>query len=382
MADGRASGSGLGSRFLPSFCAALLLALVFALSPSASQAQSSLRLDPDQQAGQGPVDGTVPGNTLGDTSDADYWRAVRGGVRGTVSIPDKKAGVLVQSEGDSWRAVRNGPLSNWGVWAMAGMLIALALFFLIRGRIRIERGWSGVTITRFNVVERMGHWLIASSFVVLALSGLNVLYGRYFLPAVIGKDAFAAITWWGKHIHNYVAFAFMLGLAWVFIAWVLQNIPNRHDLVWLAKGGGMFSKGAHVPARKFNAGQKIVFWLTVLGGLSVSLSGWALLFPFSTSMFSDTFHLVNAVFGTSLPEALSPVQEQQLAQVWHAAMSLFLIVVIFAHIYIGTIGMEGAFDAMGTGQVDLNWAREHHDLWVREELEKHPDAQHAPNPAE
>jgi formate dehydrogenase subunit gamma len=310
--------------------------------------------------------GRVPGDALGSTSDSEFWREIRRGQQGTVSIPNKQAGVMIQSEGESWRAIRNGPLSVWGGFALLGIVALLALFFALRGRIRIEHGRSGETVTRFGFVDRFTHWLTATCFVVLALTGLNLLYGRYALKPLIGPDAFATVTLWGKYAHNYLAFGFMLGLVLMFVLWIAHNFPNRHDFVWLAKGGGMFKRGVHAPAKKFNAGQKIVFWLVILGGISVSLSGIMLLFPFRLSMFGETFAWVNWAFGTDFPSELTPLQEMQLAQVWHAIVGLFLTVVIIAHIYIGTIGMEGAFDAMGSGRVDENWAREHHDLWVRD----------------
>ena len=184
--------------------------------------------------------------------------------------------------------------------------------------------------------------------------------------ALIGAEAFATITAWGKYAHNYVGFAFMVALVLVLVIWIKNNIPNRHDLVWLAKGGGMFTKGSHPPAKKFNAGQKILFWLVILGGVSISMSGIALMFPFKFEMFAGTFAVLN-IFGLGLPTELTPIQEMQYAQLWHAIVALFLIAVIIAHIYIGTLGMEGAFDAMGTGEVDRNWAKEHHPLWVEEE---------------
>jgi formate dehydrogenase subunit gamma len=135
--------------------------------------------------------------------------------------------------------------------------------------------------------------------------------------------------------------------------------------VWLSKGGGMFTKGSNPPAKKFNAGQKILFWLVILGGISISMSGIALMFPFQFEMFGGTFAFLN-IFGFGLPADLTPMQEMQLSQLWHAIVALFLIAVIIGHIYIGTLGMEGAFDAMGTGEVDRNWAQEHHPLWVEE----------------
>jgi formate dehydrogenase subunit gamma len=311
-------------------------------------------------------EGRVPGAALGNTSDSDFWRAIRQGGQGMVSIPNEQAGVLIQSEGENWRAIRNGPLSTYGVWAMLGMIALLALFFALRGRVRIEHGRSGRVIERFNGVERFAHWLTAVSFVVLALTGLNILYGRYVLLPILGPEIFSALTLGGKYAHNFLAFAFMAGLVLIFLFWVRDNIPNLSDAKWIAKGGGILTKGTHPPAKRFNAGQKIVFWLVILGGLSISLSGIALLFPFEFSMFSKTFAFLN-LFGFDLPTNLAPIQEMQLSQVWHATVGLLLVVVIIAHIYIGTIGMEGAFDAMGTGMVDENWAREHHDLWVEEQ---------------
>ena len=151
----------------------------------------------------------------------------------------------------------------------------------------------------------------------------------------------------------------------------MDNIPTHHDLVWLLKGGGMFMKGVHPPSKKFNAGQKILFWLVILSGVSLSLSGLALMFPFEfPAMFAGTFAVVNDWFGTTLPTVLTPIQEQQYAQLWHAIVGIVMTAVILGHIYIGTIGMEGAFDAMGEGDVDYNWAREHHGLWVRDLEEK------------
>ncbi|MFV0294609.1 MAG: formate dehydrogenase subunit gamma [Hyphomicrobiaceae bacterium] len=302
----------------------------------------------------------------GDMYDTRMWTRIRNGTMGKVSIPDKKAGRLVQAEGEIWRNIRNGPLPRYGAWAMGGTLLVLALFFLLRGRIKLERGWSGRSILRFSTLERMSHWTLAVSFIILGLTGLNVLYGRHVLLPLLGKQGFASLTMLGKTLHHYVGFAFMVGLALTFVLWVAQNIPNRHDLVWLLRGGGIIGH-AHPPAKKFNAGQKILFWLIMLGGLSISLTGLSLLMPFESAMFSKTFAFLNH-FGFSLPTALTPLEEMQLADLWHAAMALVLTCVIFAHIYIGTLGMQGAFDAMSTGEVDANWAKEHHSIWADEVL--------------
>ncbi|MFQ5955897.1 MAG: formate dehydrogenase subunit gamma, partial [Kiloniellales bacterium] len=202
------------------------------------------------------VEGKPPGESLGNRSDAEFWRDVRKGTWGTVSVPDKSSGMFIQSEGENWRAVRHGPVSVYGGWLLAAVIIVLAVFFAIRGRIRVEHGLSGRTIERFNAVERFAHWLIAISFIVLALTGLNILFGRYTLKPLLGPEVFATLTMAGKWAHNVSAFAFMIGLVMITVLWIRHNILDRYDLIWLLKGGGMFVKGVHPPAKKFNFGQK------------------------------------------------------------------------------------------------------------------------------
>ena len=356
------------SRLVRCLVAVLLLLGTLALAPEAG-AQSSVR-PPEGAAGPGDVQtwggaGDLPTTVVPQPSDPNMWRNIRQGVTGTVSIPDSKAGTLVQSEGENWRAVRNGPLATYGIWLLVAMLAIVALFYLIRGRIRMDYGPTGRTVVRFNGIERFAHWLLATSFIVLGLTGLNLSYGRYFLIDLIGADAFAAITMAGKYVHNYVAFAFMVGLVLIFVLWVARNLPTVADFVWLAKGGGLFTKGVHPPSWKFNAGQKILFWVIIVGGASVSLSGIMLLFPFQLAMFAGTFKVLNTL-GLHLPTDFGMTQEMQLAQLWHAAVAMVLIAIIIAHIYIGSLGMVGAFDAMGTGRVDENWARQHHPNWAEQ----------------
>lgn len=306
---------------------------------------------------------TLPLNVRPQPGSADTWRLIRRGIRGKVSILDKKAGVLIQSEGEDWRSVRDGPLTVYGVWLLVAVVGALALFLALRGRIRIESGFAGTRVERFKSVERFAHWLTASTFVVLALTGLNMLYGRYVLKPLIGPEAFSIVTRIGKYAHDFLSFAFMAGLVLIFVLWVRDNIPKRYDLIWLAKGGGLFSRGTHPPAGKFNAGQKLLFWLVVLLGGSLSVTGFFLLLPFHYAAWGPTFGVID-LFGFDLPTKLQPLQEMQLTQLWHAIVALVMMALIIAHIYIGTLGMEGAFDAMGSGLVDENWARAHHRLWM------------------
>ena len=364
-------------------------------------------------APENPKKGNVPGGSLGNRSQSDFWRALREGATGTVSIPDKKAGQAIRgteqrlrTEADvreaqaakaagegtatptqtsqssqafasnsiaTWVQFRQGPLATMGAYAMGGIILLLFVFFLLRGRIRVEHGMSGQLINRFGSIERLGHWLLAISFIILALTGLNLLYGRQVLIPALGGETYAVLAYSGKLIHNYVAFAFMLGLVLCFVNWVRHNFPHPRDIMWLLKGGGLFVKGVHPSAKKFNAGQKVVFWLVILGGASLSVSGLALMFPFQTAMFAKTFQFLNG-FGMNFATDISPIQEMQYQSLWHSVVALFLTCVIIAHIYIGSVGMEGAIDAMTTGDVDVNWAKEHHDLWVQEELAKSNEA--------
>ncbi len=321
--------------------------------------------------------------TLGGASDADLWTALRyGDANITVSTGKAEDAVLVQDGGMRWYQFRAGPLREYGGYLLAGMLVLLALFYLLRGKIRIEGGRSGETILRFKFIERSAHWLLAGSFILLGITGLVTLFGRVAFIPLFGHEAFSTVAIASKWIHNWVAWGFMMGLILIFVMWVAHNIPNRHDLVWLSKGGGLFSKGTHPPARKFNAGQKIIFWAVIILGVSVSASGLSLLMPFEFPMFAKTFGMLNNLglyhfTGEKLPTELGPTAEMQLASLWHAIISFIMMAIIFAHIYLGSVGMEGAFDAMGKGEVDRQWAKEHHGLWVAEE-----DAKKASTPAE
>lgn len=311
--------------------------------------------------------------TLGGVSDPELWRSLRyGSADITVSSGGKEATVLMQDGGMRWLEIRNGPLKTYGAYLLAGTLAFLVLFYLLRGRIRIDGEKTGQTITRFKMIERFGHWLLAGSFILLAVTGLIVLFGRIAIIPLLGKDAYAPIALASKWVHNNVSWAFMLGLVMVFVMWVAHNIPNKTDLKWIAVGGGLLKKGVHPPAKKFNFGQKMIFWGVIVLGASISASGVSLLFPFDFPMFAKTFEIVNSLglpqlfgFG-ALPTVLAPHEEMQYAQLWHTIVAFLMIAMILAHIYIGSVGMEGAYDAMGSGEVELQWAREHHGLWVKD----------------
>lgn len=301
----------------------------------------------------GPVTGTPtnPITTPGSADELELMKALNGGrIAGRGSIPDAQSQVLIQPEGREWRDFHNKTLTWVGGIAVLGMLAILVIFYMSKGRIPIGAGPAGRTIKRFNGFERAAHWMTASSFVVLGLSGLNLTFGRFLLLPIIGPEAFTAVSLWGKIAHNYLAFPFTLGIVLLFLVWVKDNIPNARDIAWFKAGGGLIGHG-HPEAGRFNGGQKMVFWITVLGGALVSISGYILIFPFT----------------------VTDIAGMQLAHIVHGVLSVLMVAAMIAHIYIGSVGMEGAFDAMGSGDVDLNWAKEHHSLWVEQEMAKARD---------
>jgi len=265
-------------------------------------------------------------------------------IQGRVSIPDQRSSVLVQPAGREWREFRNVTLRGIGGIAILGMLAVLIIFYLSRGMVRLESGRSGRTIVRFNSFERFVHWMTATCFVVLAISGLNITFGRSLLLPLIGHETFSEWSQWAKYAHNYLSFPFTIGVVLIFLMWIAGNIPNKVDVNWFKRGGGIVGHD-HPPAYRFNAGQKAIYWIVVIGGGLVAATGYELMFPFY----------------------LSGIEGMQLAQIVHATVAMLFMAAMLAHIYIGTIGMEGAFEAMGSGTVDVNWAREHHSLWLEEQ---------------
>ena len=318
------------ARLIRSGLAACLLVFLVALSPATAQQPSSV--NPTAQS----------------VKEEQLLQALKPGaaMSGRISIPDAKAANLVQP-GRDWRAFNQETLARIGTYSVLGMAILLVLFYLLRGKIRIDAGPSALRILRFNGLERFAHWLSATTFIILAITGANITFGRSLLTPVMGPEAFAAWAQYAKYIHNYVGFAFMLGVLLVFLVWVKDNMPSLVDVQWFAAGGGLISKGVHPPAKRFNGGQKLIFWSVVIGGALLSLSGWYLLFPMKGS-----------------------ISDIQWYATIHGVTSFVMIAIMLAHAYIGSVGMEGAFDAMGSGEVDLNWAKEHHSLWVEDEMRK------------
>src|SRR3954465_5704771 len=267
-----------------------------------------------------------------------------GAISGRVSIPDQKAANLIHPAGRDWRQFHEVTLRWIGAIMILGMLVILVAFYLIRGQVKLEGGFSGRRIVRFTGFERFVHWMTATCFIILALSGLNITFGKPLLLPLLGEPAFAAWAQYAKYAHNYLSFPFSIGVFCILLMWIAGDIPNKVDIECARRGGGLFGND-HPPAYRFNAGQKMIYWIVVIGGTLVATSGYLLMFPFY----------------------VTDIDGQQLAQVVHGVIAVVFVAAMLAHIYIGTIGMEGAFEAMGEGTVDVNFAKEHHSLWLAEE---------------
>ena len=292
-----------------------------------------------------------PGN------NAPMWRQVSSGEPGYSSLPRSQApeaGVLVQpfvkypgsmytTAGEAWRQTRNNWLIPYGGSLLLIVLVALALFCVARGKIRMQGQPTGRVIERFTYFERAAHWVNAVAFCVLAISGIVMAFGKMFMLPWMGLSLFGWLTWVLKTVHNFVGPLFAVSLVVIIFTFLRDNVFRRYDWTWLRKGGGIVGK-AHVPSGRFNAGEKIVFWVGVfLFGLIVVGSG----------LVMD--HLVPGIEYTR--------GNMQIAHLIHAASAVLMMALFLGHIYLGTIGMEGAYKAMKTGYVDETWAREHHEYW-------------------
>jgi formate dehydrogenase subunit gamma len=296
---------------------------------------------------------TQPGN------NAPFWRAVResGNQAGISSLPGAEKGVLVQpfvqypgsrltSAGEAWREVRNRWIIPYGGALLLIVLGALALFYWRKGPLGGHLADTGRTVERFTPFERSAHWANAGAFVLLAVSGVVMAFGKSFLLPVLGGTLFGWLAYALKNVHNFVGPLFAVSLVIVFVTFVRDNLPRKGDLNWLLKGGGLLG-GAEVPSHRFNAGEKLVFWGGVFAlGLVVVGSG--------------------LVLDQLVPGLGDTRGQMQVAHMVHAVATVLMMAMFLGHIYIGSIGMKDGARSMRTGHVDEAWAREHHEEWFND----------------
>ncbi len=282
-----------------------------------------------------------PSNALGNVSDTEIWDNFRGGNPRDLLAPAPE-GQVMTTTGQLWRVIREKFIRKYLGWAPLIVIGILALFYLIRGPMKITAGRSGKTIPRFTLSARVAHWFMAGVFIILGLTGLIILLGRPLIAPYLGLEANSVLTSASMQGHNLFGPIFIFALIWLFVKFVRGNFFQWVDLKWIFKLGGFF--GGHVSSRQFNFGEKSWFWMVILVGIVISATGVIMLFP---TLVDD-------------------IRWLQLSTVLHAIGAVLLIAVALGHIYVGTIGMEGSIDSMLKGEVDENWAKEHHDLWYEE----------------
>ena len=276
----------------------------------------------------------------------ELWRDVRQRdrvVEGTTQVQGVDSGVLINVSGEDWRQFRMQQLIPYGAALMGIVLAIILVFYLVRGPLRMQDGPTGRKIQRFTVYERTVHWFTVGIFWLLGLTGLILLYGRSVLIPLLGAEGFAITASACKEMHNLLGPLFLVAVLLMFVAYVKDNFYERGDITWVLKGGGMLG-GGHVSAGRFNAGEKIWFWIAVLGGIVLCVTGLILDF---------------AVMGQG-----RDVMQQ--SHVLHGIVALIVITVSFGHTYLATVGVEGALDSMISGDVDEAWAKSHHDRWYAE----------------
>jgi len=274
---------------------------------------------------------------------ADTWRQVRQGNEGYSAVKGRETDELIQGSGQNWRQLRNGPMATYGSWLLAFVVVVLAAFYMWRGQVKLTHPRAGKTIERWSANERFLHWTTAGLFIILAITGLSLLYGRHVLIPVMGYAGFSAYADIAKFLHNVLGPAFAVALFIMIAMWFKHNFINKVDIEWFKQYGGMIGDN-HPSAEKLNAGEKMWFWTLATAGVALCLSGLVLDFP----NFNQEREII------------------QVSHIIHLLTALLLISFSFGHIYIGTIGTEGALEGMTTGQVDVAWAEQHHDLWLAE----------------
>ena len=320
-------------KFVSRLCLAVLLSVVAGATFAQTQDE---RVKEQQQRAV-----TQPGN------NAPVWREVRQGQSPYTNstVKGRETEVLVQSWGETWRQIRNGPVTFYGGWLVVLVLVAILAFYSVFGPVKLHGKPSGRLIKRFSTTDQVVHWSVAISFCILGLSGLIMFFGKHVLLPIIGYTLFAWLTALSKNLHNFVAPIFMVSVAIFAILFVRHNLPRAYDFMWFRNALGYVTGKEHVPSGKFNAGEKVWFWGgVVVLSIVVSWSGLILLFP--------NFDQTRAVM--------------QNAWIWHAVAALLYIAMSLGHIYLGTLGVEGAYQAMRTGYVDEMWAKEHHEYWYND----------------
>jgi formate dehydrogenase subunit gamma len=324
------------------------------------QSQSIFEVKPDASADPNYAkQSNAERNKVQPGNNAPIWRQAGQGAEGYSSLPKRdapEAGFLMQgitqypgsrltNAGEAWRQVRNQVIIPYGGALLVIVALAIGLFYWRKGAMGSDVE-TGKKIERFTYFERAAHWANAIAFCTLAISGIVMAFGRYFIQPVVGNTLFGWLAYALKNAHNFMGPLFAVSLVIVFFTFLRDNMPSKEDIAWLLKGGGLFG-GHEVPSHRFNAGEKVIFWAGVFGlGLIVVGSG--------------------LVLDKLVPGLIYVRETMQISHMVHASAAVLMIAMFMGHIYLGTIGMKGAYKGMKTGYVDEAWAKEHHELWAND----------------
>lgn len=277
-------------------------------------------------------------------NNAPVWRDARSGQEHFTLARGPEAGVLIQTEGNDWRHWRNGPITEYGGWLLIIVPLAILLFWLIKGTMKLHGARTGRHMQRFTGYERFIHWGTAVTFLLLAVTGIAILFGKHVLAPIFGPAFLAWLLTVGKLVHNYVGPVFGIFVLLMIFSFLRDNVWQACDAIWIKRAGGLLG-GDHVPSSRFNFGEKTWFWfgVTILG-LTVTISGLIMDFP-------------NLEWTRG---------EMQWANIVHGVSAIVLLAASLGHIYMGTLGVEGAYQSMKTGYVDETWAKEHHEYWYHD----------------
>jgi formate dehydrogenase subunit gamma len=313
--------------------------LLFAFALLLLTGMVALFFSPQVVADTNDAAAKVQGNFAG----AGYWREVSDGTEGYTTSNSAEHGQLVNMDGEHWRQWRNKWISPAGLYAIGGSLGILALVYILLGSMKLDKPRTGRLIERWKRFDHAMRWFVAITFLALAFTGLNIMYGKHFIPDVFGYEIWKALISTSKFLHNYIGPIFSIGLLVMIVRWLGNNFFTKTDLKWFLQGGGLIGN-KHPSADFLNGGEKGWFWALTILGLVVVGSGLVLDFP---------------LFGLTR-------DNMQTANLIHGGVSLLLFAISLGHIYIGTIGSEGALEGMKTGYVDETWAKQHHDIWYEQ----------------
>jgi formate dehydrogenase subunit gamma len=320
----------IGKAGMLAFALVVIAGLAAAQSPAVNPKEAADARSQQQQQVAQPL------------NNQPVWSEVRSGEPQITTVRGRETNVLIQPEGQTWRAVRV-PILFWGGIIFALTVCGLAVFHMLRGTMGDPGRPGERVIERFSPMDRYAHWFVAIVWVALAISGLILSLGKAVLLPLIGYTLFSWLATLAKTLHNFAGPLLIIGVPWLFVRFLRDNGLSGEDVRWFANIMGYF-KGHEYPSERFNAGEKIVFWLVlVVGSTILIVSGLILLFP----NFDQTRSTM------------------QVANIVHAVVAYLSIALACVHIYLGTIGLQGAYRAMRDGDVRESWAEHHHLRWYQ-----------------